>query len=203
MAFTDDDCEPAPDWLARLTAAVGVHADAAAGRTINGLPRNPLSEASQVVANYLVENSLNDSARTPFGTSNNLACMAEMFAGVPFDERYRRAGGEDRDWCARLAASGFTLIVEPKAVVVHRHRLDASGFWRQHVAYGRGAYRFRRDHEAETESPRFYARLLWTGFRRSPTVGMLVALAQVATAVGALREAVSATDSDREPARGS
>jgi glycosyltransferase involved in cell wall biosynthesis len=199
VLFTDDDCEPAPDWLARLTSALGGRVDAAAGRTLNGLPGNPLAEASQVIANYLVERSLEPSGRATFATSNNLACTIEAFAAVSFDERYPGAGGEDRDWCARLAANGLALVVEPAAIVVHRHELHAGAFWRQHFAYGRGARRYRRDHPAEgrVSSPRFYSGLVRAGFDRGPTVGSLVAVAQAAAAAGFLSEAVAERNRDQ------
>jgi glycosyltransferase involved in cell wall biosynthesis len=194
VLFTDDDCEPAPDWLGRLTAALGREADAVSGRTVNGLSENPLAEASQTIANHLVEASRNSGAGVPFATSNNLGCTVEVLAAIPFDERYPRAGGEDRDWCARLAAAGFVLVPEPAAVVVHRHELDLAGFWRQHLSYGRGAFRFRRSGMAGgwAESPRFYADLLRSGFQRKPAVGGLVLLAQIATVAGFLGEAFAA-----------
>jgi glycosyltransferase involved in cell wall biosynthesis len=199
VLFTDDDCAPAPGWLARLTAALCAGADAAGGRTVNGLRENPLAEASQVIANHLVDSSVQPSGRVAFATSNNVACTTEAFAAVPFDERYRSAGGEDREWCARLAAHGLTLVMEPTAIVVHRHELHAGAFWRQHLAYGRGARRYRRDHPMEgwVSPPRFYGGLLRAGFERGPAVGSLVALAQIATAAGFLTEAVRESWRDR------
>jgi GT2 family glycosyltransferase len=192
ILFTDDDCEPAPDWLARLTAALRAGAHAASGRTVNGLHGRPLSEASQTIANYLMEASTRSGAGPPFAASNNLACTAEVFAAIPFDERFPGAGGEDREWCARLAAGGFALVVEPAAIVVHRHELDARGFWHQHASYGRGAFRFRRTAHGGrwSESPRFYAGLLGRAFQRGPAVGAAVLLAQTATVTGFVREAL-------------
>lgn len=190
IVFTDDDCEPALDWLGRLTARLRAGADAAGGRAVNGLPHSALAEASQTIADYVVEVSAHP-GRMPFATSNNLACTAAALSAVPFDERFRGAGGEDRDWCARLSARGFRLVAEPAALVVHRHRLDSRRFWRQHVAYGRGAYRFRRAHSSQgwIDTPRFYVGLVRRGFSRGPRVGCLVCLAQVATLAGFIREA--------------
>jgi glycosyltransferase involved in cell wall biosynthesis len=146
VAFTDDDCEPAGHWLSRLAAALDAGADAACGRTENGLRDSPLAEASQAIADHLVAESFEPAGGPPFATSNNLACRREVALAVPFDERYGAAGGEDRDWCLRLAAAGLRLVLEPAALVVHRHELSARGFWRQHVAYGRGARRMPRAH---------------------------------------------------------
>ncbi|HZT53735.1 MAG TPA: glycosyltransferase family A protein, partial [Gaiellaceae bacterium] len=62
LCFTDDDCEPSGDWLARLVAAVTKGADAAAGTTVNANAQDPLAEASQTIADYLVARSLADEA---------------------------------------------------------------------------------------------------------------------------------------------
>jgi glycosyltransferase involved in cell wall biosynthesis len=191
LCFTDDDCEPSIDWLARLVVSVGNGADAAGGATVNASAQDPLAEASQTIAQYLVERSLAAASAPTFATSNNLACTAEAFAAVPFDERYPGAGGEDRDWCARLAARGLELVIEPSALVLHWHERDFRGFWLQHVAYGRGAFRYRRTHRFEgwLEPPRFYRGLVRAGLARGPAVGGFVCVAQLATAAGFLSEA--------------
>src|SRR5215211_1321636 len=44
VAFTDDDCEPAPDWLTALESALqDAQGTAAGGRTLNGAAGNPCS----------------------------------------------------------------------------------------------------------------------------------------------------------------
>jgi glycosyltransferase involved in cell wall biosynthesis len=193
VLFTDDDCEPSPGWAARLAAAVGAGVDAAGGTTKNANRASVLAEASQVIADHLVETSTTGSSET-FVTSNNLACRADLFAAFPFDERFRAPGGEDREWCFRLAASGFRIELVPGAVVEHRHELRFRDFWGQHVAYGRGAYCFRRrcERPLHREPLVFYSGLLRRAFRRGGLVGLTTCLAQVATAVGFLHAAAIA-----------
>ena len=54
IAFTDDDCAPAPDWLSSLQERFTQHPDCAiAGRAENGLPQNVFSSASQLLIDYL------------------------------------------------------------------------------------------------------------------------------------------------------
>jgi glycosyltransferase involved in cell wall biosynthesis len=181
VCFTDDDCEPAPGWVARLVARLRAGADAVGGPTVNGNPRNRLGAASQLVANAPADEC--------FAPASNLACRVETLRRHPFDETYG-AGGEDREWFARLAAAGCALDFEPGAVVLHFQELSLGGFWRKHVRYGHGAYRFRRAHRGGRLEPAgFYAGLLRDGFRRGPLLGALVALSQVATAAGFARAA--------------
>lgn len=207
VAFTDDDCEPEAGWLARLVEALAEDPDAlVGGRTVNALPDNPWSVASQQLVSYLYDYYLgpeeeHDGPRPGgFLTSNNLAAAREAFLEAGgFDERFPDAAAEDRELCRRWRAGGGRLRYEPEAVVRHSHHLDALSFLKQHHRYGRGA---RRLHEAagagdgaEFEGPAFYAGLLrWPLGRLEPPEALvtaaLLALSQVAAAAGYVREAV-------------
>ena len=175
LCFTDDDCVPEDDWVEQLIFAIRDGADAAAVKTLN--PEGALGAASEVI-------SAAPTAAEPFAPSNNLACTKAVFETVPFDESYREAAAEDRDWCARLVASGHTLRPQPSAVVHHRAELTLASFLRRQVRYGRGAYRYRRTTHRRLEPGRFYLALLRRGFERGFGAGLLVSLAQLATAAG-------------------
>ena len=187
VCFTDDDCEPVPEWAAALAGRIEDGADAAAGPTRNGRPGHVFAAAAQAIASHLAEATLDPTTgHMSFAPTSNLGCRAEVLPAVPFDERYPLAAGEDRDWCARLVGSGCMLVFEPAALVRHHQELTATGFWRQQVRYGRGAYRFRADHGTllRLEAPRFYAGLLRRGLAEGSRAGALVAVAQLATALG-------------------
>lgn len=183
ICFTDDDCQPQPDWAERLVAAVGRGVDAVGGRTLSG-DHKATARASEVIARAPA--LLRGGGELAFTPSNNLACRADVAAAMPFDERYPAAAGEDREWCARLLQAGHVLQYESGAVVVHHQRLDLVSFIRQQVRYGRGAFRFRRlgGRRRPLERPSFYAALLRRGFAEGPAAGALVCVAQVATAAG-------------------
>lgn len=191
LLFVDDDCEPAPDWVDRLSAPLESGADAAGGISVNPDGNDALAAASQAVIDHLVERAVVAADRTTFVASNNAGCRAEVWAAVPFDESFTHAS-EDRDWSSRVVAAGYVLVLEPSAIVLHRQQLTLRRFWGQHVRYGRGAYRFRRLHPDARllERPGFYLGLLRRGFRHSGATGALIAIAQVATAVGFAREAL-------------
>lgn len=189
ICFTDDDCEPVPDWARLLAAAAG--GGAAAGRTVFPTAAPAPVRASQAITNRLLTASLDPiTGLAGFAPSCNLAIARGAFDRVPFDERYPQPGGEDRDWSAR-ATTELTLRYEPRAVVVHRQRLDLGSFLRQQYRYGRGAARLRRrDGSADRglARPAFYAGLLRAGFEHGVVSGALVAAAQAAVAAGIAAE---------------
>jgi|KBSSwiStaDraftv2_1062776.scaffolds.fasta_scaffold00005_189 GT2 family glycosyltransferase len=201
LAFLDDDCEPAADWLRALEAALRAHPDALiGGRVVNALPRNVFSSASHTLTEYLYAyyNPVPQAAR--FFTSNNMAFRREAFLTVGgFDARYLRAAAEDRELCDRWASLGRPLVFRPEAVVAHAHELSPLAFWRQHLAYGAGAFHF---HAARSRRnavpiriypPSFYLRLLAYPFSRARlpracALAGILAISQVANAAGFFRE---------------
>lgn len=176
LCFTDDDCLPQTEWVEELMAAIQDGADAVAGRTLS--PPGTLADASEIISRAPAI------AGEAFAPSNNLACRKAVFEAVPFDESYRHAAAEDRDWCVRLVATGHTLRSQPSARVMHQPNLTLSSFLRRQARYGHGAYRFRSKTQRQLEPLGFYVALVRRGFARGFTVGVLVSLAQLATALG-------------------
>ncbi|HEY7566015.1 MAG TPA: glycosyltransferase [Gemmatimonadaceae bacterium] len=198
ICFTDDDCEPEPDWAAKLVRALEAGTDVVGGATVNGRIGDPFVEASELIVRELQASTHRRLAGKVFIPSNNLACRRRVVLAHPFDERYSAPGGEDRAWCARVAAAGLTLTLEPSAVVAHRPTLDLHRFWQQHVRYGRGAYYFARSTPDRdwVEPAGFYMGLLRSGGRTGLRCLLLVLLSQLATTVG---YASAATHDRRHP----
>jgi GT2 family glycosyltransferase len=191
LAFLDDDCVPAPGWLRALAPVLDSNPAAAVrGRVVNALGRNPFSEATQVIVDYLLETS-------EYLPTMNFALEARLFAQTGgFDESFPWAG-EDREFSARWVAAGREILTADDAVVEHAHDLGALSFAQQHFRYGRGSLRFRQvTGQLGLEPPSYYARLLGHPWRHERAVtplarAALVAGAQVATAGGFLWEAAS------------
>ncbi len=203
VAFIDDDCEPAPGWLAALHETAVQHPDCGLGGTVvNQLRQNPFAEASQLIVSYLCA-YYGDASTGRFFTSNNLAFpRLTLVALGGFDATFMRAAGEDRELCHRWVEQGGRLIRVPHAVVLHAHSLTWRGFLRQHFEYGRGAWAYRLARAARhaarvrVEPWTFYRDLLTYPVRTSGWGSLhlsgLVVVAQAANAAGFLAEALRA-----------
>lgn len=178
LAFTDDDCTPASDWLTaidrRMNAAAGPIA--VGGRIVNHLTTNFFAEASQGIIDFLYEYYGARLTQGRFFTTNNLAVPRVEFNAIGgFDYGFRMAAAEDRDLSERLRAHGVRLEYADDVVVDHAHELSFARFSRQHFTYGRGAFdlhgsRARRGEPVlRVESPGFYARLVGYPLRRERT----------------------------------
>jgi glycosyltransferase involved in cell wall biosynthesis len=194
ICFTDDDCEVAPGWVARLVRARDRGEHVVAGVTMNGGHENRVALASELLSKYFAEHS-----SVPFAASNNIGATARLLKDFPFDESYVDAGGEDRDWCHRLTARGYQIAHDPGAVVVHHEPRTLRAYLSQHARYGRGSYHYHRTASGQRrlERPSFYAEMVRQGFRAGPFVGLLVAAAQWATALGYVREWVGVRNPTR------
>jgi GT2 family glycosyltransferase len=206
LAFTDDDCAPALDWLQSLAARFARASDCAiGGRTLNALPDNPYSTASQLLIAYLYAYYNADSDRARFFASNNLAMPADRFHAIGgFDTTYTRTAAEDREFCDRWLHHGYRMTYAPEALVYHAHALTFHNFWRQHFNYGCGAFRFRQARAQRAcgrirlEPLSFYLNLLLYPFSqaqgwRAPLLAALLGVSQIAHAVGFLWEGVNGT----------
>jgi GT2 family glycosyltransferase len=115
IAFTDDDCRPEPDWLARLLEA----ARANPGAIVQGATRPDPFEADVMKwaprARSIEEN---DPPGPHAQTCNILYPHAALEAVDGFDELIRTAG-EDLDLAARVRATGAAYVGAPEAVVYH------------------------------------------------------------------------------------
>jgi GT2 family glycosyltransferase len=192
LAFTDDDCMPAPGWLTAL-ARTFQHAPQAlvGGCTTNGLPGNIYATASQVIVDAARTYFSATESRLQFFASNNLALRADLFRAMGgFDVSFRTS--EDRDFCDRWVREGSRLVYAPDAVIQHRHDLTLAGFWRQHFGYGKGASHFHRARARRGADPfrpdlSFYRnvfRYSFTHDERMLSLAALLILWQVANTAG-------------------
>lgn len=203
LAFTDDDCSPAPDWLVLLGAELARDPGCmVGGRTINALSANPFASASQSLISYLYAYYDANPARSRFFTSNNMALSGERFRTLGgFETGFRYAAGEDRWLCEQWRRRGWPMRYVPDAVVLHAHDLTLRTFWRQHRNYGLAARRFHRQRAGHgwalpaPEPLRFYGGLLrypWAIKDPRPVrQSLLLLLSQIANAVGFFRERVA------------
>ncbi|NDJ17664.1 glycosyltransferase family 2 protein [Myxacorys almedinensis] len=201
LIFTDDDCVLLPQHLTTLEARFAETPDGLiGGRTLNALPNNLCSTASQLLIDYLYDYFNTDITGSSFFASNNFAMPSDRFRVLGgFDTSFPLAAGEDREFCDRWLFHGYAMRYASDVQIYHAHNLTVKSFWRQHFNYGRGAFCFRqvreqRSHHQTTPDPiqveplRFYVDLVTYPFSRSSQhaipLTILLFLSQVANVAG-------------------
>jgi GT2 family glycosyltransferase len=142
----------------------------------------------------------------------NIAFRREVFDRIGAFDPSSPRGGESTDFCRRFfRETGWRLELEPRAVVLHRHRSTVRDFFTQQWSYGRGhaflyikyaedlPWGWRQTAQVYADLARSATRLLATGARY--VVGgsskedlwshYLALLRKVALRLGFTREALS------------
>jgi GT2 family glycosyltransferase len=209
LAFTDDDCTVAPNWLSALANRLVTAPNCLiAGKILNSLAKNPFSTASQTLLDYVYIQYNSNPELACFSGAANMALPARLFeiAGG-FNASFTFAS-EDREFCARWLSQGHRIIYAADVEIYHAHHLSWRSFWQQHFSYGRGAFHFhqsqRRQHPgaASMQPVSFYLKLLSYPFsqkydRPAIFISFLILLSQVATTWGLAIE--SKQNIDRQP----
>jgi GT2 family glycosyltransferase len=190
ILFVDDDCVPAPGWAFELAHVVSRDARL----VVAGRVRVPADAGVWLRASEGLARAVETGSRLL--RTNNLGCRRSLLLEVPFDERFRSAAGEDRDWCVRVAGTGAKLVRAPAATVEHHARLGARGFFAQQLRYGRAVRELQR-HGTHARVPGgAMVRAVADGARDGIGVGAAMLAAQAAVALGYLLEMLS-----KHPAR--
>ena len=141
VVFTDADCCPGPDWLAAVRrpladATVG----AVAGRLASTAPGGVIEMFGSLFTLQAPAAPARHTRWTPWAggfPTANLAVRRELLLRAGgFDESIA-IYGEDHDLCARLYATGATIVYAPDAVVAHQHRVALRPMLRQAFGFGR------------------------------------------------------------------
>jgi GT2 family glycosyltransferase len=218
VAFTDDDCRVASDWLKGLNARLCHTPDRmVGGSVINKLVDNNYAVTSQIILDAVYAHYNSDPEDASFFASNNMAMSAELFHKLGgFDEGFPRAAAEDRDICNRWRHAGHKMTYAPDSVVYHSHEMTMPGFCRQHFNYGRGAWQYHarraqrgsgrisNDLSFHAHLPRLLRRpLSELQPRQKIAVAGLLAVWQVANAAGFFCQALGVSRQTRPRHRGS
>ena len=197
LAFLDDDCIPDRDWLNELANCFRrMPEHLVAGRSVNALPANPYSTATQLIVSYVHEHSVERHGGLRLFNTTNMAMPRRLFHQLAgFNTALRTS--EDYDFCSRWQNAGYQVTYAPAAIVHHAHDLRFTTFCRQHFQYGRGLLRYHLTADKSRHPRRahlsFYASLvrfpLTQGGGARPWLhAALVALSQAAILAGAVLE---------------
>jgi len=137
LAFTDDDCEPDIEWVARLRRVFQDGKFAAAGGPNLPPPPRDWREAVVCAAPGAPSHVMLTDDEAEHLPGCNIAVTKEAFNAIGgFDPAFRTAG-DDVDFCWRLRDAGYRLGFAAGAFVWHWRRPSFSAFFRQQRGYAK------------------------------------------------------------------
>lgn len=199
VAYTDDDVIVNPAWLTELAAGFSRdrNVDCVTGLVPSGELRTPAQgyfdgrvswSRNLEPRTYSLANPPADLPMFPFsigeyGTGANFALRRPAVVDLGgFDTALgvgtRTGGGEDIDMFTRVILDGRTLVMQPSAIVWHRHREDLAALRVQARGYGTGLGAWltklllnpRTARMALARSPRALTRLVSLAWRKPPAI---------------------------------
>jgi GT2 family glycosyltransferase len=167
VAFTDDDCRPAPDWLERLLAALDDEPRVLQGRT------EPDPEELHLL--HGLARSMEVTEPNPWYPTCNIAYPRELLERVGgFDERFPGSWGEDTDLALRALEGGAAVEFVDDALVWHAvHPRPLPSAWRE-------AARHRAIPVVLARHPAQRSQLYWGFFLRKRHAKLLLAIGGLA-----------------------
>ena len=144
LLFTDADCAPTPNWVARMVAPF-------ADSTVAGAKGVYRSDQKATVARFVQleyedkYDRMRSQERIDFVDTYSAAYRREVFWSVGgFDTSI--AYVEDQELSFRLAKHGYRFVFVPDAVVYHRHANSLAWYARKKYAIGYWKARVTRRH---------------------------------------------------------
>lgn len=168
LAFTDADCLPAPDWIARGVAQIKAHPDcglvAGAIHIFTRNHRHPVELYESVMAlsqQRFVE-------QDHFGATANIFTRPEVFKAVGrFNTELKSSG--DVEWGQRVFAAGYEQIYAEDVRIEHPARQTFAQLAKQASRHAGGFYQVRCE-QNESAVGRNLAFLRLLGFHLMPPV---------------------------------
>ena len=144
ILFTDSDCVVPEDWVKKIVRNFRDESVGCVGGTVERYQDDFLSRYADesimpVLRNFKEHKVLKDvEPPMDYPAGCNMAFRREVFEKVGgFDEEIRYGFDED-ELIERACKAGYKMILDPEAVVKHKHRSNLISLLRRTFTYGRG-----------------------------------------------------------------
>jgi GT2 family glycosyltransferase len=193
ILFLDDDSVPTKTWAQAILEAWISYPESAGigGYTLSEGTDSFCCRVNSDLFNwYLGRHSFDDHAT--FLSTCNAGYRKGILDGVGrFDERFKKASGEDRDLSLRILKTGGKLRLDKNILIYHDRDLTFGSFFRKHYNYGAAAFELSLIHRRlERLSLKDYA-LFYTSILKKYAktsqkglVFLLLTISQLATFLG-------------------
>jgi glycosyltransferase involved in cell wall biosynthesis len=130
FVFTDADCRPRSNWLSTLLSSFAAADIGGVGGPYETSDEGPI--LSRIIGREIAYKHARMPKFVDYLGSFNCAYRKDLFQKAGgFDESFMEASGEDNDLSYRVAAMGYRLVFNPKAIVAHKHPSKLADYLRK------------------------------------------------------------------------
>jgi len=144
LLFTDSDCVVPKDWIRQIVKNFRDKEIGCVGGSVFRYEENFLSryadESVMPVLRRFKRRRVLENVEPPmdFPVGCNMAFRREVFEKIGYFDEEIHYGFDEEEFVERACGAGYKLILDPKAVVRHKHRSNLRGLLKQAFSYGRG-----------------------------------------------------------------
>lgn len=136
IAFTDDDCIPADNWIEE---GVKLFVDPFIGGVGGGIRQVGNGITSEFIEFHRIWQVPIIEGKANYLITANAFYRRDILVSVGgFEEGIKNPGGEDPDISMKIRECGYVLKVNENSIVYHAHKESLKGFYKTFYNYGRG-----------------------------------------------------------------
>lgn len=139
IAFTDSDCIPDENWLQEMVKGFHSLSIGGVGGMVRGSSDGLIGEYIDLHG-WMNPHCASDGSVLYLVTANACFTSDVLFRASLFDERFRKAGGEDTELSVRLRNFGYEFAFVESAIVRHRHKRTIRDYLKTIANHGEGQF---------------------------------------------------------------
>lgn len=141
LAYTDSDCIADENWIAMLASNFKSSSIGGVGGHLASVESDNLIEKYIAHREILTQEKMfqDKPFSPPFFITANVMYRTEALKKIGGFDNFFTISGEDADLAWRVVDEGYSLLLEEKAIVYHKHRANLKKFCKQMFGYGIGS----------------------------------------------------------------
>jgi cellulose synthase/poly-beta-1,6-N-acetylglucosamine synthase-like glycosyltransferase len=145
VAFTDADCIVPPNWITKIVenfkdpkvSCVGGSAKALDSDFVSQYADNSIVRLMPFFTKREELEKVKPFFRHPVGC--NMAYRRKVAEEVGYFDENIQYGFDEVEFAGRVCKAGYTMVLDPKVSVWHKHRSTLGDFLKQNFQYGKGS----------------------------------------------------------------
>jgi cellulose synthase/poly-beta-1,6-N-acetylglucosamine synthase-like glycosyltransferase len=145
VAFTDSDCVVPQDWVTTIVenfkdpkvSCVGGSAKALNGDFVSQYADNSIVRLMPFFTKREELDQVKPFFKHPAGC--NMAFRRKVAEQVGYFDENIKFGFDEVEFADRICKAGYTMVLDPKVTVWHKHRSTLGDFMKQNFQYGKGS----------------------------------------------------------------
>lgn len=147
LVFTDADCITDKYWLSNIVRYFSDKSVGGVAGEILPYSKDNIVEKYAITEEILSQKRTFNSKFLPYAQTANAAYRSELISQIGYFDEVISGGDADYSWRMQLQTS-YKIVYAQNAIVLHKHRTDLKGLFKQRFKHGYGFVLIRNKYKA-------------------------------------------------------